>query len=83
PSPENAGGFILTIAIADVAAYVRPGSALDREAALRGNSVYFPDRVVPLLPERISNDLCSLKSSEDRPAIACRVIIRADGRRKS
>ncbi len=83
PSPENAGGFILTIAIADVAAYVRPGSALDREAALRGNSVYFPDRVVPMLPERISNDLCSLKSSEDRPAIACRVIIRADGRRKS
>jgi ribonuclease R len=80
---DNAGGFILTIAIADVAAYVRPGTALDREAAVRGNSVYFPDRVVPMLPERISNDLCSLKPREDRPALACRVVIRADGRRKS
>jgi ribonuclease R len=57
-SPDNPGGFILTIAIADVAAYVRPHSALDREAEIRGNSVYFPDRVVPMLPERISNDLC-------------------------
>ncbi|WP_441343238.1 ribonuclease R [Phreatobacter sp.] len=83
PSPDNPGGFILTIAIADVAAYVRPGTALDREAAIRGNSVYFPDRVVPMLPERISNDLCSLKAREDRPAMACRVVIRADGRRKS
>lgn len=82
-SEDNAGGFILTIAIADVAAYVRPGTALDREAAVRGNSVYFPDRVVPMLPERISNDLCSLKPHEDRPALACRVVIRADGRRKS
>ncbi len=60
-SGDNPGGFILTIAIADVAAYVRPGTALDREAAVRGNSVYFPDRVVPMLPERISNDLCSLR----------------------
>ncbi|QCK88866.1 ribonuclease R [Phreatobacter aquaticus] len=83
PNPENAGGFILTIAIADVAAYVRPNSALDREAVIRGNSVYFPDRVVPMLPERISNDLCSLKPKVDRPAMACRVVIRADGRRKS
>ena len=58
--PNNAGGFIVTVAIADVAAYVRPGTALDREAQERGNSVYFPDRVVPMLPERISNDLCSL-----------------------
>ncbi|WP_296576893.1 ribonuclease R [Phreatobacter sp.] len=82
-SEDNAGGFILTIAIADVAAYVRPGTALDREAAVRGNSVYFPDRVVPMLPERISNDLCSLKPHEDRPALACRVVIRADGRRKT
>ncbi len=82
-SPDNPGGFVLTIAIADVAAYVRPNTALDREAAIRGNSVYFPDRVVPMLPERISNDLCSLKAREDRPAIACRVVIRADGRRKS
>jgi ribonuclease R len=55
--PKNPGGFVLSIAIADVAHYVRPGSALDREALVRGNSVYFPDRVVPMLPERISNDL--------------------------
>ncbi|MFN3854034.1 MAG: ribonuclease R [Phreatobacter sp.] len=83
PSPDNPGGFVLTVAIADVAAYVRPGTALDREAALRGNSVYFPDRVVPMLPERISNDLCSLRPHQDRPAIACRIVIRADGRRKT
>ena len=61
PDPDNRGGHIVTVAIADVAHYVRPGSALDREALDRGNSVYFPDRVVPMLPERISNDLCSLK----------------------
>ncbi|MBV9077094.1 MAG: RNB domain-containing ribonuclease, partial [Methylobacteriaceae bacterium] len=66
PDPENAGGFVLTIAIADVAAYVRPGTALDREALTRGNSVYFPDRVVPMLPERISNDLCSLVAGKNR-----------------
>ena len=55
--PNNAGGFVIDVAIADVAHYVTPGSALDREALDRGNSVYFPDRVVPMLPERISNDL--------------------------
>jgi len=81
--PANPGGFVLTIAIADVAYYVRPGSALDREALLRGNSVYFPDRVVPMLPERISNDLCSLRQGENRPAIAVRIIVNADGRKKS
>ena len=81
--PENAGGFILTIAIADVAAYVKPGSKLDREALERGNSVYFPDRVVPMLPERISNDLCSLRPLEDRPAIAVQVIIDRSGQKKS
>jgi ribonuclease R len=59
--PRNPGGFIVHVAIADVAHYVRPGSRLDREAQTRGNSVYFPDRVVPMLPERISNDLCSLR----------------------
>ena len=59
--PKNPGGFVISVAIADVAHYVRPGSALDREALFRGNSVYFPDRVVPMLPERISNDLCSLR----------------------
>ena len=81
--PKNAGGHIVIVAIADVAAYVRPGTALDREAYLRGNSVYFPDRVVPMLPERISNDLCSLKEGENRPSIAVRLVIDAEGRKKS
>ncbi|WP_425339172.1 ribonuclease R [Azorhizobium doebereinerae] len=81
--PGNAGGFVVTVAIADVAAYVRPGSALDREALLRGNSVYFPDRVVPMLPERISNDLCSLRPLEDRAALAVRMVIAKDGRKRS
>ncbi len=80
---DNPGGYNLIIAIADVAAYVRPGSALDREARKRGNSTYFPDRVVPMLPERISNDLCSLKESEDRPALVCFITIDADGHKKS
>ena len=79
--PANPGGVIATVAIADVAAYVRPGTALDREALKRGNSVYFPDRVVPMLPERISNDLCSLKELQDRPALAVRMVFAADGRK--
>ncbi len=82
-APNNRGGFILTVAIADVAHYVTPGSALDREALVRGNSVYFPDRVVPMLPERISNDLCSLRPAEDRAALAVRMVIGADGRKRS
>jgi len=81
PDAKNPGGVIVTVAIADVAAYVRPGSALDREALRRGNSVYFPDRVVPMLPERISNDLCSLKEKVDRPAIAVSMTFTADGRK--
>jgi ribonuclease R len=81
--PGNPDGFIVTVAIADVAHYVRPGSALDREAAERGNSVYFPDRVVPMLPERISNDLCSLRPQEDRAALAVRMVIGANGRKRS
>jgi ribonuclease R len=81
--PKNAGGFIVTVAIADVAHYVTVGSALDREALVRGNSVYFPDRVVPMLPERISNDLCSLRPNEDRAALAVRMVIGADGRKRS
>jgi len=81
--PHNPGGHIVTVAIADVAHYVRSGSALDREAVKRGNSVYFPDRVVPMLPERISNDLCSLRPHEDRPALAVRMIVGADGRKRS
>ena len=78
---KNRGGAVVWVAIADVAAYVRPGSALDREALKRGNSVYFPDRVVPMLPERISNDLCSLRENVDRPAMAVKMTFAADGRK--
>ncbi|KQZ13054.1 ribonuclease R [Mesorhizobium sp. Root554] len=78
---KNRGGVIVTVAIADVSAYVRPNSALDREALKRGNSVYFPDRVVPMLPERISNNLCSLREGEDRPAMAVRMTFSAEGRK--
>jgi ribonuclease R len=81
PDPANPGGQIVTVAIADVAAYIRPGSALDREALKRGNSVYFPDRVVPMLPERISNDLCSLRENEDRPALAVRMTFSSSGKK--
>ncbi|HUH76931.1 MAG TPA: RNB domain-containing ribonuclease, partial [Devosia sp.] len=83
PDPANADGFLVYVAIADVAAYVRPGTALDREAYLRGNSVYFPDRVVPMLPERISNEMCSLKEGEARAALAVRMVFGADGRKRS
>jgi ribonuclease R len=78
-SDDNPNGFVITVAIADVAAYVRPGTPLDREALKRGNSVYFPDRVVPMLPEKISNDLCSLKEKVDRPALAVRMRFAPDG----
>jgi ribonuclease R len=81
--PANPGGHVITVAIADVAHYVQPSSALDREALGRGNSVYFPDRVVPMLPERISNDLCSLRPQEERPALAVRMVVGADGRKRS
>ncbi|MFH2014584.1 MAG: ribonuclease R [Pseudomonadota bacterium] len=81
PDPANPGGVIATVAIADVAIYIRSGSPLDREALKRGNSVYFPDRVVPMLPERISNDLCSLREGENRPALAVRMTFAADGRK--
>lgn len=77
--PLDDGGFELTVAIADVAYYVRPGSALDAEALKRGNSVYFPDRVVPMLPEAISNELGSLKPKVNRAVMACRMHIGADG----
>jgi ribonuclease R len=80
---NNVGGYKIIVAIADVAAYVKPDSALDREAKKRGNSTYFPDRVVPMLPERISNDLCSLKEGDDRPALACFITIDAEGQKKS
>ena len=83
PDPRNEGGFIVHVAIADVAFYVYPSSALDRDALMRGNSVYFPDRVVPMLPERISNDLCSLVPGQARGALAVRMVIGADGRKRS
>jgi ribonuclease R len=82
-NPNNKGGYIVNVAIADVAFYVRPGSALDRDALLRGNSVYFPDRVVPMLPERISNDLCSLVPHQPRGALAVRMVIGSDGRKRA
>lgn len=82
PDPRNPGGFIVTVAIADVAHYIRPGSKLDREAQLRGNSVYFPDRVVPMLPKKISNDLCSLREGEDRPCLAVRMVFDERGEKK-
>jgi ribonuclease R len=78
--PDGAGGFNAVVAIADVSFYVRPGSALDREARKRGNSVYFPDRVVPMLPEVLSADVCSLKQGEDRAAMACHLHISAEGK---
>jgi ribonuclease R len=81
--PNNKGGFVVNVAIADVAFYVRPGSALDHDALIRGNSVYFPDRVVPMLPERISNNLCSLVPGEPRGALAVRMVIGKDGRKRS
>ncbi|MFW2853016.1 ribonuclease R family protein [Sphingomonas sp. TX0543] len=81
--PANAGGWKAIVAIADVSFYVRLGSALDREARSRGNSVYFPDRVVPMLPEVLSADVCSLKEGEDRAALACHLQITKSGGLKS
>jgi ribonuclease R len=79
---KNRGGFVVIVAIADVAYYVRSGTRLDKEAQLRGNSVYFPDRVVPMLPERISNNLCSLREGEERPCLAVRMIFNAAGQKR-
>ena len=81
--PKNKDGWVVIVAIADVAHYVRSGTKLDREAQIRGNSVYFPDRVVPMLPEHISNDLCSLREGEDRPCLAVRMVIDAHGNKRS
>jgi ribonuclease R len=77
--PANPGGWRAIVAIADVSFYVRPGSELDREARKRGNSVYFPDRVVPMLPEILSADVCSLKEDQDRAALACHLQVSKDG----
>ncbi|WP_341713691.1 VacB/RNase II family 3'-5' exoribonuclease, partial [Erythrobacter sp.] len=81
--PDGQGGYNLIVAIADVSYYVRPGGTLDREARKRGNSVYFPDRVVPMLPEVLSADVCSLKEDVDRAAMACHMHIDAQGQIKS
>jgi ribonuclease R len=80
--PAHPGGWHIVVAIADVGAYVTPGSALDREAARRGNSVYFPDRVVPMLPEALSNDLCSLVPGADRPCLAVHLWVDGAGRKR-
>jgi ribonuclease R len=80
--PREDGGWDAIVAIADVSFYVRPGSLLDREARRRGNSVYFPDRVVPMLPEVLSADVCSLKEGVDRAALACHLHIGKDGQIK-
>ena len=77
--PWEDGGYHIVVAIADVAHYIREGSELDKEAFTRGNSVYFPDRVVPMLPERISNNLCSLRPKEDRPTLAVHMYIDKHG----
>ncbi|MEO6217062.1 MAG: ribonuclease R [Sphingomonas sp.] len=80
--PGNADGWKAIVAIADVSFYVRPGSALDKDARRRGNSVYFPDRVVPMLPEELSADMCSLKEGVDRAAVACHLQISKSGELK-
>ena len=81
--PDGEGGFRALVAIADVSFYVRPGGQIDREARKRGNSVYFPDRVVPMLPEVLSADVCSLKAGADRAAMACHLEIDDKGRVKA
>ena len=77
--PANPGGWHILVAIADVAHYVRHNDALDRDARERGNSVYFPDRVVPMLPEALSNGLCSLKPEEDRACLAVHIFLSSEG----
>ncbi|MFC3182746.1 ribonuclease R [Cypionkella sinensis] len=83
PDPKNPGGYYIWVAIADVAYYVRPNSALDREARKRGNSTYFPDRVVPMLPDVLSGDLCSLHEHVDRACMAVQMRIDAHGQKLS
>ncbi|HEX6859219.1 MAG TPA: ribonuclease R [Caulobacteraceae bacterium] len=81
PDPKNPGGWVVWVAIADVAAYVTAGTALDKEAREKGNSVYFPDRVEPMLPERLSNGLCSLREGENRACMAVRMVFNAQGKK--
>jgi len=80
---NNKGGWRVWVAIADVCAYVTPGSALDRGAWKRGNSTYFPDRVAPMLPESLSADLCSLRENEDRACLAVEMVFDSEGKKKS
>ena len=83
PDPQNPGGHLVWVAIADVAHFVTPGSALDREARKRGNSTYFPDRVVPMLPDVLSGDLCSLHENVDRACLAVQLRLDAHGQKLS
>ena len=80
--PANKGGWVVHVAIADVAAYVETGGSLDKGARRRGVSVYLPDRVVPMLPERLSNDLCSLREGEERPCLAVRMVFDKSGTKR-
>ena len=82
-NPDNEGGYLVWVAIADVATYVPPETPLDKEALKRGNSVYLPDRVVPMLPEKISNNLCSLRPDEERPCLVVKMTIDKNGNRKT
>ena len=82
PDPANRGGWVLWVAIADVAHFVRSGASLDREARRRGNSTYFPDRVVPMLPDELSGDLCSLHEGVDRACIALEIRLAPDGTKR-
>lgn len=79
--PANDGGFVVWVAIADVAHYVTPGSTLDRDARARGNSTYFPDWVVPMLPDHLSGDLCSLHEGVERPCLALRMVLDSHGKK--
>jgi ribonuclease R len=78
--PKKSGGWRLWVAIADVSYYVRHGSALDDEAISRGNSVYFPSQVIPMLPEKLSNGLCSLNPDVDRLCMVCEMTVSAAGK---
>jgi ribonuclease R len=78
-TPLKNGNWELQVHIADVSHYVRPGTALDLEARLRGTSVYFPDRAVPMLPPQLSSNMCSLRPDEDRLVLSCVMEIDARG----
>jgi ribonuclease R len=80
---RSAAGYRLVVAIADVSHYVRPGSALDREALFRGTSVYLPNRVLPMLPERLSAGICSLRPEEDRLCVVADIQLSREGNRRS